>query len=357
MKDAYLAGSGLASALGPDLRTALQALRTGGIAPRRIELAEGNTWPYYAIEEVDANWFARAQRIVQRVALESGALVDRDGPLFVASSSLDIGEREREGNVERDLHSFAERLAASLDWRGPVHTVCTACTSSIVALLGAAGCVQAGECESALVLGVELFNRTSLGGFGAMQLLASDASRPLGVQRSGLVLGEAVAALHLSSQPARWRLVGGANVVDGRDASGIVADAVTAACRQALHASSIEAADIGLVKLQAAGSPASDAIELAALRRVFDPLPPLTTLKAAIGHTLGASGGAEIALLLACVEAGVWPRPDYPLDRTLNAGLTSRTPDALRHLLVSIHGFGGGHTAVVLEDLGSRTRP
>ena len=90
--------------------------------------------------------------------------------------------------------------------------------------------------------------------------------------------------------------MGGANVVDGRNPSGTEASAVHAMCRDALERSGLRPADIDLIKVQAAGSPVNDAIEVEALKQVFEPLPPLVSLKSAIGHTLGAAGAAELAL-------------------------------------------------------------
>ncbi len=363
MRPVYLGGRGLASSLGPDLRAALACLRQGGCAPGRFQAAPGFAWPYHAIAEAtaddadraDADWLTRARGIVERIARDSGALAGpRDGPLFVASSSLDIGLCDDNnaadgGALLGDLHSLADCIAQWLDWRGAVFTVSTACTSSLSALLSATAQVRAGHADSALVLGIELRNRTSVGGFGGMQLLSPNRALPLGARRDGLVLGEAVAALHVSAAPSRWRIAGGANVVDGRDPAACTPDAVVAMCRRALAAAGLAAKDIGLIKPQAAGSPANDAAELHALRRVFDPLPSLVTFKGSIGHTLGASGAAEIALLTECLECDAWPHVDYPLDPKLDATLAGRAPTA-RHVLAAILGFGGGHTAVVLED-------
>jgi 3-oxoacyl-[acyl-carrier-protein] synthase I len=351
MNEVYLSGRGLASALGPDLESAVATLVQGGVTPQPFTLADGSAWPYFGIADEDSDWPARSRRIVQRVATESGALAgERSGPLFVASSSLDIGMLEDHIDAYREYPSFAEAVAGWLDWRGPVFTVSTACTSALSALLSARTLIRHGQADSALVLGLELRNRVTVGGFGGMQLLSPTQALPYGAQRNGLVLGEAVAALQLSSRPARWRIAGGANVVDGRDPAGTVPSAVLAMCEQALADSGLQPHDIALIKPQAAGGLASDAIEASTLRQAFDPLPSLVSLKGSIGHTLGASGAAEIALLLACLERGVWPQFGYLQDAALEAPLAARAPTRVRHLLASILGFGGGHAAVVLED-------
>ncbi len=361
MSEVYLAGRGLASALGADMPSALAALQAGGTIPARVEVSPGLTCPLYAIDDPDPDWLARARRIVQRVAAESGALDGpREGPLFVASSSLDIGAVEQRGTFDGDFPTFAETIAGWLGWRGPVFTVSTACTSSLNALSSACTLIRQGHAQAALVLGLELRNLTSLGGFSSMQLLSPDAARPFGLARSGLVLGEAVAALHLGAAPSRWRIAGNANVVDGRDPAGFALHAIQAAWAQALTASALSPADIGVLKPQAAGSPGNDAIEAHALRQVFNPQPALVSFKNAMGHTLGASGAAEIALLTACLESGSWPKTAYAPDPALQTPLAPQPPRRTAHVLATILGFGGGHAAVVLDDCtqtGARLTP
>ena len=347
MNEAYIAGRALASALGPDLGSAMAALATG-VSPRAVALKDGSSWPCYAIDDDEADWTARSRRLIQRVAAASNA--DPGGALFIASSSLDIGLLESTHDFARDHQQFADTVAGWLGWQGPVYTVSTACTSGLNALLSARTLVRHGVVPHALVLGLELRNTLTLGGFAGMQLLSPTGALPYGLGRNGLVLGEAVAALQISQSPSRWRIAGGANVVDGRDPAGSIESAVIDMCAQALADSGLGAADIALVKPQAAGGAASDATEARALRQVFDPLPPLVSFKAAIGHTLGASGIAELALLTACLESGAWPRADHAQDPALQAPLANRPPSRARHVLASILGFGGGHTAVVLED-------
>ena len=354
MTDIYLAGRGLASALGPDLTQAVLALRRGELAPRSFEVTPGHRTPYFAMPPSSEDWHSRARRLVIDAATESGAMAARDGALFLASTSFDMGVRELGDPFDLDVAFVGEMVAEWLAWRGPVFTVCTACTSALNALMSGAALVRAGDVDSALVLGFELANHLTIGGFHAMQLLSVHPPQPLGAARGGLVLGEAVAALHLSREPSRWRLAGGANVVDSSDPAGAVAGAVVDMCRQALASSGLQPAQIDLVKLQAAGSGLNDATELAGLRQVFDDLPPVLSLKALLGHSLGAAGAAEIALLTACIEADLWPTPAYALDPALQASWARQAPPRLRHILATILGSGGGHTAVVLEDTAAR---
>jgi 3-oxoacyl-[acyl-carrier-protein] synthase I len=354
MRPVYLRGRALISALGANLAQALACISAGGRAAQRIELPGGTDWPYFRIDHPEPDWRMRAQQLVCAAAKEAGLEAGPNVPLFVASSSLDIGAIENGVVRPGDSYCFAEEIAGWLGWTGPVYLVSSACTSSLQALLSASKLISLGSVNDAVVLGVELANRFSVFGFAAMQLLTPGKPKPLGMNRDGITLGEAVAVLHLSSQPARWHLCGGSNIVDGRDPTGAIPQTVTQMCGQALAASGLETSDIDLIKLQAAGSPVNDENELTGLAAAFESLPPLITLKAAIGHTLGASGAAEIALLTACLEANIWPHPDYPLDPDLRAGLEHPRLELVRYVLANILGFGGGHTAVILEDTNAR---
>jgi 3-oxoacyl-[acyl-carrier-protein] synthase-1 len=355
MRPVYLHGRALISALGANLPQALAGISAGGRPVQRIGLADGTDWPYFRIDHPEPDWRKRAQHLVCAAARDAGIEAGQNIPLFVASSSLDIGAIETGVVRTGDSFDFAEQIANWLDWTGPVYLVSSACTSSLQALLSASRLISSGSVNDAVVLGVELENRYSVSGFAAMQLLTPGKPKPLGLNRDGITLGEAIAVLHLSSRPARWRMCGGSNIVDGRDPTGAISQTVTQMCEQALAASGLEASAIGLIKLQAAGSPANDVNELTGLIAAFKTLPPLVTLKAAIGHTLGASGAAEIALLTACLESNIWPQPDYPFDPDLDAGLELARPESVRYVLASILGFGGGHSAVILEDTNARS--
>ena len=352
MKPVYLAGRALASVLGLNLAQAAAAMsRPSPDEPSRYALPgrENGTVPYFTIPYQAACWNERARELISRAATDAQAERARQGALFIATSAQDTDAAEQNMR-EMDFHLLASRIAGWLHWQGPVYLVSTACTSSINAMLSALALLRSGEVSEALVLGVELDNRLTVPGFAALQLLTQSRSKPFAAARDGLMLGEAVAALRLSTQEiSPWRVLGGANVVDGTQATGASETAVMEMCQRALAASGIQPHQIDLIKVQAAGSPGNDSVEAAGLRQAFIDLPALVSLKPLIGHCMGASGAAEIALLLSCLEQELWPGHPDAADPALGVRLAAHAPPQVRRLLASIIGFGGSHAAVVLE--------
>jgi 3-oxoacyl-[acyl-carrier-protein] synthase-1 len=99
-----------------------------------------------------------------------------------------------------------------------------------------------------------------------------------------------------------------------------------------------------LLKLQAGGSPSGDLAEARALRDVFARLPRhLVSFKGAIGHTLGASGPAELALLLeALAQDRVPPTAGFErLDPEIGFEPRGGDGSSVQRVLFNLAGFGG----------------
>jgi 3-oxoacyl-[acyl-carrier-protein] synthase-1 len=351
MKPVYLTGCGLACALGLDvgMSVASMGLNFDATSFYALPTQPDIHFPYRAIAFDQGDWNERASHLIRRVAHEAGSQHIGKGVLFIATSSFDIGAVEH-GETGMDYKAFTDKVARWLDWSGPVYLISTACTSSINAMIAVHALLSTGELTDALVLGVELDNRLTLGGFAALQLLSRNSSKPFGADRDGLVLGEAVAALRFSTREiSPWKILGGANVVDGKQPTSASASAVLRMYQRALVNSGLAADDVDLIKVQAAGSPGNDAIEAQGLREMFQVIPPLVSLKSVIGHAMGASGAAEVALLTACLDQDVWPMYADAVDELLGVHLAARQPEPVRHVMATILGFGGGHATVVLE--------
>jgi 3-oxoacyl-[acyl-carrier-protein] synthase-1 len=305
------------------------------------------------------DWMQRAETIAGAVAVALRAQAGlangewRQMPCFVGSSSHFIGAIEDQSDPVLDPPvEFARRLAGCFGAAGRAVSVDTACTSGITALGLAADMIAAGKCDHALVLGVELSNRLSRAGFAALGLLSPSVARPCDRRRDGLVLGEAFAAL-LVSRSGPWRVVANASAIDP---AGLAAPApneqvMARAMRAALAEARWRAADVDLVKLQAGGSPTGDLAEARALRAIFGTPPRLVSFKGAIGHTLGASGPAELALLLDALARGRVPPTQGFAQTDPELGLAPAGGEAssVRRVLFNLAGFGGSVASVALE--------
>jgi 3-oxoacyl-[acyl-carrier-protein] synthase I len=351
----YLGASGLICARGDSPGAVAATLRAGECSSDWRQHGS-RRFPWFALPLAEAGWLARAELAVRRVAADFGPLA-AGTPLFIASSSFQVGLCETLP-APYDLPianaSFSRQLAAWLQLDGPRYSFSNACISGFSAIEAASTLIAAGQIDEAVVLGCELANASTLAGFAALELLSPSACRPFDVDRDGLVLGETVAAIRLSATPTPWRLAAVRTGIDAWSITGPDPDGTPIAelLGECLAEAGLAAADIDLVKLQAAGSPGTDLAEANALRQIFDSsLPPLYSLKSAIGHTLGASGVAELAALLACLDNGCIPATAgfATADPQLGLQPTSRClQQPVRHALLNLIGFGGGLAAMVV---------
>jgi 3-oxoacyl-[acyl-carrier-protein] synthase I len=379
MSGAYIRGVGLACALGVDAESCVDALMRGQVRPERVRLdglAEPTEVAYYRIPDgaalFDPKRFERHLPSVAGAAVRQAGLTTaeiRALPLFLGSSCFSIGLAEQEyaaalaagdpatipmPRVGYDyLAGVVER---SIGCRSGSFTYNTACTSSANALLGALRALELGRCRHALVVGAELANLTTLAGFSGLQLLAPEL-RPFDAKRSGIVLGEGVGAVLLSTEPGQDGALcvrGGASNCDGFSVATANPDgeSVTAVLRQVLATVRLRPDEVRGIRAHGTASPTGDAAEAAGVARVFEILPPLTVLKPHIGHTLGACGVNELVLYSGALEHGQLPAtpgfevpdPDLKLQP-----LTRATPALPGVYLLNHFGFGGSNTVLALE--------
>lgn len=352
----HLGAHALVSACGTSADAAASALRAGETTCALRQLGE-RTLPFFAFPFEESDWLSRAKQACAALRAQLPQLA-AETPLFIASSSFQMGWFEQQGRPFELPHacaSFAGQLANWLDLRGPRQCFSNACVSGFSALDAAATLIAAGIIDDALVIGVEFANASTLAGFASMELLSPDHCRPFDRQRNGLVLGEAVAAVHLTAQPGEWRIAGLSNGLDAYSTTGPDPEGgpIAAAAVHCLKTAKTNPDDIQLVKLQAAGSPGTDLAEANALRQVFgDALPPLLSLKPYLGHTLGASGLAELSALLACLDAGFLPAtPGFTeFDPAIGLSPTLTVENCrIERLLLNLIGFGGGLANLIVE--------
>lgn len=254
-----------------------------------------------------------------------------------------------------NIQAVAAFLQAHLALTGPSYTVSTACSSSAKSLIDAVQLIEAGICDAVVTGGVDCLCLTSLNGFEALQLVSRAPCRPCDVHRDGLSIGEA-AALMLVERDADhgFRLSGWGESSDGVNMSTPPEDGAGAmvAMRAALSSADVSADEIGYVNLHGTATAINDAAETRAVASVIGTTTPVSSLKGAIGHTLGAAGAAEAILCLIALEDGIVPGNTglETLDPAIACDVTAESRTAsLDHVLSNAFGFGGSNCALVLS--------
>ncbi len=240
---------------------------------------------------------------------------------------------------------------------GPVFVTSGTCASSALAVVTAMSLIEAGLADTVVTGGAEsCLSEPYLAQTAALRILSATTCRPFDERRDGTWLGEGAGILVLQragSGPARAALLGAGVAYDGAmlaDQEG--GEALEQAVADALRRAGIGAGSIDAVHAHAAGTRKGDAIEAAVLARVLGSRrAPVSSSKAVFGHTLGASGGIELALAVESLERGIVPptanleRPDpgFALDLPRTA---QERP--LKVLLKTASAMGGLHAALLL---------
>ena len=345
---------------------------------------------FFQISPLEAEVMDPQQRLVleavwhalEDAALRPDALPPKTG-VYVGASSLDYASLMRAEGVAatgyaatgNSLAMLSNRISHLFDIQGPSQTIDTACSSSLVAVHRAMRALKLGECDAAIVAGVNV--TLALDGFAgpldAGMLSPHGRCSTFGADADGYVRGEGVAAVILkraedaraNGDPVHACLVGSAENHCGRSAS-LTAPRTQAQADLVSEAmSGLDPAQVAMVEVHGTGTPLGDPVEVDGLNRAFSDvgLPPaqiaISSAKSNIGHLEAAAGLAGLIKVVLSMKAGTLP--PHAMDGALNPNLNLahgplRIADALapwpeaRPLAgVSSFGFGGVGAHVILR--------
>jgi 3-oxoacyl-[acyl-carrier-protein] synthase II len=202
---------------------------------------------------------------------------------------------------------------------GPVNvTTIAGAVSGLAALEFAWWQLATGAAARLLVVGVQEMNATTYACCAGDALLAPSGSRPFDRARDGMALGEGACALVLERGDAARARCGRVLAEVGRPWLGYVpecrpadtevaAAAVAAVLRDAVDQGGVVPAAVDHVSAAANGVPWLDAVEGAALLRVFADRPIVGTVKGALGEWVGVGPLLQVALAACALGSGVVP--------------------------------------------------
>jgi 3-oxoacyl-[acyl-carrier-protein] synthase II len=307
---------------------------------------------------------ADPERVAVSVATGIGGLFSLEELIF--------GAYEEDGRVSPLLipmmmcNAAGAAISIKYGFGGPTTTQVVACAAGAQAISDAMRAIQWGYADAAMAGGSEAgIRKPTEAGFAAARALSPTlTARPFSADRDGMVLGEGAAILLLEEmEMARER---GATILAELTGAASTADAyhVTAphpegagaerAVRLALADAGIEPSDVAYVNAHGTGTELNDRTEGRVFARIFgDSQPPLSSIKGATGHALGASGAIEAAASVLAITNEELPAnigtvavdPEIPVTNLVFEPM----PWKPGPVVSSSFGFGGHNTVLVIS--------
>jgi 3-oxoacyl-[acyl-carrier-protein] synthase II len=257
-------------------------------------------------------------------------------------------------------------------YKGPNHSVVTACATGAHAIGDAARLIMFEDADVMLAGGAEsALSRLGIAGFNACKALSTafndtpeKASRPYDKDRDGFVMGEGAGCVMLEAyEHAKAR---GAKIFGEVKGYGLSGDAyhITApsedgdggfrAMQMALKRAGLVASDIDYVNAHGTSTMA-DGIELAAVERLLGNAAAkvsMSSTKSSIGHLLGAAGAVEAIFCLLAMRDGIVP-PTINLDNPdvepkLDLVANTAKQREIKVAMSNSFGFGGTNASLIL---------
>lgn len=260
-------------------------------------------------------------------------------------------------------------------FKGPNHSVVTACATGTHAIGDAARLIMFGDADVMVAGGAEAaVNRIGVASFAAARALSTSyndnptaASRPFDEGRDGFVIAEGAGIVvleeyeHAKKRGAKiyaevvgYGLSGDAYHITSPSETG---DGAFRAMRAALNRAGINPDQVDYINAHGTSTPLGDGIECTAVKRLFGntlDTVSMSSTKSAIGHLLGAAGAVEAIYSAKAIQTGVMPptinlenvsEPCKGIDLVPNVAKEKKVSIALSNSF----GFGGTNASIVLK--------
>ncbi|MFI6984690.1 beta-ketoacyl synthase N-terminal-like domain-containing protein [Embleya sp. NPDC050154] len=388
-------GLGLVSGFGVGVKPFWESLLAGRTALKPLGSVPGSVGELY-VTRVDDRALAAATggEAVERTSAMLGAAVAEalaDSGLAApvedgARQGLGIGTCQGMFHAEgaelplrADRHVVdmytrpADHVARRFGLRGPQAVISTACASSTTALAWSAAQIRDGRAEVMVAGGAESLCLFALAGFHGLRATSPNRCAPYTVS-DGMSIGEGAAVLILEEWEHAVRR--GATVLVEFLGSGMSADAyhpvapdptargALAAARRALAAGGVGAERVDYVSGHGTGTAGNDAMEKEAMILLFGDRVgsvPISSVKSAVGHTLGAAGAIEAVASVLALHEGVLPPTAGAggvLDDRIDIVPDVGRPARVEVVLSNSYAFGGNNASILLASPGAvRPRP
>ena len=327
---------------------------------------------------LESSWEA-----IEDAGIPAERLKDRSTGVFLGIYGADYLTMQFAGQADINAytapggaHSIAaNRLSYLLDLSGPSMVVDTACSSSLIALHLAVRALRNGDCDMALVGGVNVILAESamsatekvlpMASSGRCRAFDADADGIVRSEGCGMILLERLSDARANGRRVRAVVRGSAANHNGRT-NGLTAPSPRGQAdllRRALSDGGVDPADVSYVEAHGTGTHLGDPIEAEAIREVYGAGSTpcaIGAVKTNFGHQEAAAGIIGLLKAMLVLDRRQVPatlhldrlNPEIDLDGsrlTVPTALTGLAAEGRALAAVSSFGFGGANAHVVLE--------
>ncbi len=341
---------------------------------RSIHLAVSaarDAWTDAGLKRADPRLDPARVAVVLGSALGGVDMLEAESERLAKRKSLSVSPYLIPGLI---INQAAGQVALHLGLHGPSIAPSNACSTGGHAIALGALLLRSGEADVAVCGGCEsAFTPPIVNGFATMKALIgrkpedrsaadpNEASRPFSADRAGFVMSEGAGVIILATTAAAERLelrpraalLGWCSNSDAYHMAaphpGRIAECLAGALRHA----GVNSSDIDYYNAHGTSTVVNDRVETQALKQVFGPHAgalPVSSIKGAIGHALGAAAAIEAAVCVRALEDQLVPPtihyladPELDLDYVPN---TARSA-TLNAVMSASFGFGGTNNVLI----------
>jgi len=280
-------------------------------------------------------------------------------PFFIPSSLINL---------------LSGQISIKYGFKGPNHSVVTACSTGAHAIGDAARIIKYGDADVMVAGGAEAACcRIGMAGFASARALSTnfnerplESSRPWDQNRDGFVMGEGSGVLVLEERD--HAIARGAKIyaeIKGYGMSGdahhITAPAETGdggfrAMKAALNDCNLKSTDIDYINAHGTSTPLGDVIELKAIKRLLNgdvSKVSISSTKSATGHLLGAAGAIEAIYSILSIVNQIIPPTNNLTNPDMDAIGFDLVPlkyknKKISNVLSNSFGFGGTNASLII---------
>ena len=314
----------------------------------------------FNFKDEDLDSFTKFEKIlllsVKKANDEAKINIGDKNTLFILSTTKgNISYLSDEMDERVYLWHSAQKIASFFGNENEPLVISNACISGAAAQVEALRLIENGYYENCVVVGGELLSKFIISGFQSFKALSQEQCQPFDLNRHGLNLGEAAATIIYSKENKTCSNIALLKGAIRNDARHISAPSIEAEglynCLVAIT-EDVDKNDIAFVNAHGTATIYNDEMEALALNRIAMQHIPTNSLKAHLGHTLGAAGLMESIISMQALRDGLVLKStnckDVGAKHEINVAQETMTTDKSMFIKM-VSGFGGSNAALLFK--------